>query len=240
MGQSLELTGVSCPTEHFCVAVGGPDVSIYQSGSWGSLDAIDSGGSLTGVSCASVDDCVAVDSSGNAISFNGSEWSANEVSGGSPLEGISCPTTSFCATFDEKGSLDLLQDGRLSDSTHVTGIDHVTSLSCVGPGFCVAVTVGGHSTTFDGVTWSHSQSINPRISPNGDFWTTVECTSTVNCTSLTSLGWIYAFNGSTWDSSPMMLPGITKSYEDVPIGASCPTPRRCFFAQNQFDFQPSD
>ena len=115
------LSGVSCPSSGFCVAVGAAQTSgtggatlvdLWNGTTWTlttGFGVTADGDTLSGVSCASTVDCIAVGGamtgsvSGEGLvgSFNGTTWTAAAVpsAGGSTddtLMGVSCVSTSDC------------------------------------------------------------------------------------------------------------------------------------------------
>jgi hypothetical protein len=68
------LTGVSCPTVTYCVAVDSIGrVFTFNGTKWSSGLLIDNGHALTDVSCPTVTYCVAVDRQGNAFVMGSSK-----------------------------------------------------------------------------------------------------------------------------------------------------------------------
>jgi hypothetical protein len=103
------VTGISCTSSTFCVAVdSGGNAAVY-SGAWSSFSAVaGSGNDFTSVSCASPTLCVAVGTApvnshfdqDLAVVYDGNTWSPNEsvsVSASEILTSVSCaPGTTFC------------------------------------------------------------------------------------------------------------------------------------------------
>lgn len=125
-GGQYGLTGVSCPTTAYCVAVGTYEntasfpqgmLLTWSGGSWTVAEAPVPGNAapdssaLYAVSCASASSCTAVgsysDTSGTihymVVTFSGGSWTPQEApasppSGGPPqINAMSCPSASFCA-----------------------------------------------------------------------------------------------------------------------------------------------
>jgi hypothetical protein len=111
---STLLTGVSCPSASFCVALDGTthpgnggNRYIWNGSAWSAPAMIDSPCVLTGtctlggISCPNASFCVAVDSAGYALIYDGSTWSYSQIdNSGTALTGVSCPSTSFCVAVD--------------------------------------------------------------------------------------------------------------------------------------------
>ena len=108
-----DLTGVSCPTPNFCMAVGyfedenetQPLAQRFNGTRWVNANArilSDSNGQLQSVSCTSSSFCMAVgDGSNSAIAqeWNGHSWSAvgtDSHASDSTLDGVSCPADNIC------------------------------------------------------------------------------------------------------------------------------------------------
>jgi uncharacterized protein YjbI with pentapeptide repeats len=116
--EAAALTGVSCTSPTFCVAVGkaftggNPDdtsgqvIEVFNGSSWSvmanpTFPAGDTPG-LFSVSCASTTMCAAVGVLQDNVTpvielYDGSTWSVSTVSGEANLSSVSCPTATFCA-----------------------------------------------------------------------------------------------------------------------------------------------
>jgi hypothetical protein len=104
------VSGVSCPTTTFCMAVdGGGNAATYNGKGWSSFEPVaDSGDSFSSVSCSSPTFCAVVgtDPGGTnratalAIFYDNGSWSSNTtatVAPGEALTGVSCAKNStFC------------------------------------------------------------------------------------------------------------------------------------------------
>ena len=133
------VTGVSCPSASYCVAVGN---YLDSSGNWDGLlltwsdgawtaaeaplpDGAPSGGTyLYGVSCASASYCVAVGTYGGnqgglLLTWSGGAWTASEA----PLPqgagyygllyGVSCPSASYCVAVGQSNNPSNGEEGLL-------------------------------------------------------------------------------------------------------------------------------
>ena len=152
-------SAVSCATSSFCVAVdtSGNEVT-YNSGTWSSLHAIDSGQQLMGVSCVSSSFCQALDESGNALLYNGSTWSSTSTG---LLLGwaVSCHTSAFCAAVSIAGYAATYKPTTINDvlTWDVSGsvpqlLDDSTNYYLYGPGISAApieqITFTGSTPTY--------------------------------------------------------------------------------------------
>jgi hypothetical protein len=95
------LTGISCPTAAFCMAVDSSgNVYTYSGGKWSGARPVASGNDLTGVSCASARFCAAITDGDTAYIDNDGTWSSQSLVGadGNPanLTAVSCPSAGRC------------------------------------------------------------------------------------------------------------------------------------------------
>jgi hypothetical protein len=155
------LTGISCPSTTFCVAVDAAgNAAVDDAGVWSTFTAVAGpGNDFTSVSCASRSLCVAVGSTQSpdydddlAVIYNDGSWSSNtsvSVVPGETLTSVSCaPNTDFCMavgwgfggpgdamvseTYDGDGWT-AYDDG----SGYGSSGDQLTTVSCASPTFCV-------------------------------------------------------------------------------------------------------
>ena len=156
-----QLQGVSCPSDHFCVAVDdqGQAMTLLDQSATGSQfplitdgppSQVDGDNIIHAVSCPSLTLCVAVDDGGHAListNPNQNQWRVTSVNGGSALNGVSCPSTTLCVAAGDDGRLVALENpatnltaiGGTYDSGHV-----LSAISCT-PDLCVAVDDGGRT-----------------------------------------------------------------------------------------------
>ena len=159
--QVNSLTGVSCVSTSFCVAVGsynnGQGVPQNLLLTWnGSTWALDSAASLStstsnsnslnGVSCVSTSFCVAAGSyyNGNAtqnllVAWNGSAWTldsaaslSTSVSNSNSLSGVSCASTIFCVAVGSYHNSIAIQNLLLTWNGSAWSLDASASLSTSG------------------------------------------------------------------------------------------------------------
>ena len=110
------LTGVSCPTPKWCVAVGyGPGsrsaklfTERWNGKSWAAQRTPPGDFGQSAVSCTSTRACTSV--GGNPGRWNGSQWSVQHLSSGNAIHpsmlGVSCPSLNMCmaAGYDDTGA----------------------------------------------------------------------------------------------------------------------------------------
>lgn len=158
------LSGVSCLSPTFCVAVGAPHLAEIWNGTTWTLENTGSDGQLDAVSCTSRTSCVGVGATDGEIpatlaeSWDGSTWKVqrtptpfNYVAG---LSGVSCTTTTACTAVGSFGEQLIDRwDGsawrsQRSPSTPggPNGFSALTSVSCTSNTTCIAV---GESTVND-------------------------------------------------------------------------------------------
>ena len=167
------ITGLSCPTTHFCAAVdqSGGFISSTQptrgARYWSHPVKIDAnaavGGGLAGfsaISCPAANLCVAVDDSEPANVFVSSDptggrtaWHSVALAG--PATSVDCPSTKVCVvagsqryvSTDPTSTTSYKASGALSDAAYA-------AVDCVGVRLCVAVGFGNTSPGFASATRS--------------------------------------------------------------------------------------
>ncbi len=158
------LTGVSCASTTFCVAVDNGvngtanegDAYIWNGTTWSAPNPIDfsnnTGWQLAAVSCTSSSFCMAVDNNGQALTYNGSTWSSPQliVSDQSPLDAVSCSSTTLCAVGVNAANSDPMLGAvvtytngtwgtpQVIDTASSAGDRDFVSVSCPTTSFCVA------------------------------------------------------------------------------------------------------
>ena len=210
------ITGISCPTTTWCMAVDDAgNVMHYSSGAWSKPLLVDPGskavgdvgdGSWYGVSCPSVGWCMAVSyDDGYSIYSNGS-WSRPKVSGGSGAgTGVSCTSKSFCAVAELHEGASFYIAGRWTNTENdLSGLQSSTPISCAGakvaPVFCMEVDNDGeYSDTTDDVNWSHVHRIDRQA---GTDTASVSCLAADFCVAgfeqdNRPAGW----NGTSWTAA---------------------------------------
>src|SRR5580700_11671492 len=105
------LSGASCASSSFCVAIDAAGNAFVYTGTWSTATNIDStipAGNdseinLQSVSCASASFCVVGDSKANVMIYNGSSWSqpqSIDPNTGAGFFSVSCATATFCMAVD--------------------------------------------------------------------------------------------------------------------------------------------
>jgi hypothetical protein len=205
------LSGLSCPSATFCLALGEPGALRWDGQHWapapapGHPDPLISG--MQQLSCTSASFCLAVGMSGGNKGqakysiWNGSSWT--------PIASAAIPAGS-----------------RL---TALTGV------SCISPKFCVAAGVSdpvkgrtrGLIEIWNGTKWVFG---TPRPLVNLNFsGTDVSCATPSAC----MVSWGDSFeaiarwwNGKTWTGAPYPGPGKPKDNRSI-LGVSCPSATSC-------------
>jgi hypothetical protein len=217
--QMNQMTGVSCLSSTFCMAVGGYYVGDNQSTemqrwngtSWGIVASPNKTGTtvagdyLNGISCVSTSFCMAVgfyqQSGGRSDEslierWNGTKWSIvpspNVASVSNDLDAVSCYSTTFCMA---------------------------VGATLKGTSFLAQTT----AQKWNGSTWSLLQPKNTSTSFNNHLWG-VSCSKASFCmavgyydTATTELGLTERSNGSAWAivTSPKHSGGPTKAVDDL-------------------------
>jgi hypothetical protein len=155
------LSGISCPSTTFCVAVDSAgNAAIDKAGTWSTFAPVDGpGNSFTAVSCASVTFCVAVGTAPPsdeydqdlAVIYNHGVWSFNASVSVAPVENLTsvtcAPNTEFCT---------------------------VVGWAPTSPGLTMV------SETYHGRKWTASDD-GMGYGSSGDMLTTVSCASRTFC-----------------------------------------------------------
>ena len=111
ISQSYDYTGLACPTESLCVAVGGDSVAVSTNptvaSSW-TVSHIAAKG-IEQVACPSASLCVVTTNSGGVVTSadptgGASAWTLTQV-GPENLTGIACGSPSLCVTGDATGHI---------------------------------------------------------------------------------------------------------------------------------------
>jgi hypothetical protein len=96
-----EMTGISCTSPSFCMAVDDANAYVYAAGTWSKSYSLPDG-NQTDVSCASPSFCGVADGLGEFID-SGGRWTNSSGSSESVSSSISCPSTSFCVGVSMQG-----------------------------------------------------------------------------------------------------------------------------------------
>jgi hypothetical protein len=212
------LSGISCPSATFCLALGDPGALRWNGQRWatapapGHPDPLTSG--MQELSCTSQSFCLAVGMSAGSrgraqyATWNGSTWS--------PIAAAPAPAGSTLSA--------------------------LTAVDCTAPGFCVAAGVflktptgraRGLIETWNGTKWTLA-SPQPLVDLTFE-GTDVSCATRSAC----MVNWGSAFeaiarwfNGTTWTVAPYPGPGKPKDNRSV-LGVSCPSATSCFAVGTQ-------
>jgi len=211
---SRGLSGISCPTTSFCVAVDAGGYALkYNGSSWSSFGDIDAGRVLNNISCISSVFCMAIDDSGYAVKYNGSSWTISHIDGSQQLLSISCFSTTFCVAGDGAGH-ELTYNGTNWPKTTLESGNSVQGVSCTSTTFCMAIDGSGHAFKYNGLSWSAATTIDTRPT------TAISCASTF-CAVVDFDGYAVTYNGSAW-SSPHDIDGT-----HILISVSCTSSAFC-------------
>jgi uncharacterized Fe-S cluster protein YjdI len=155
------LTGISCPTTTFCVAVDSAgNAAIDTSGTWSLFTPVaGAGNEFLSVSCGSTTFCVAVGATPDnpdfetdlAVIYSNGVWSSNTSKSVAPeemLESVSCaPGTEFCVAVgwaeSSPGNTEVSQTYNGQTWTVSSGMgyggegDQLLTASCASTTFCV-------------------------------------------------------------------------------------------------------
>jgi hypothetical protein len=224
-----ELYGVACTSASWCVAVGttlyqrhnDPLVEVFDGSAWSIVPSPDVQGYdyLTGVSCVNSDNCMAVGySAGNVVStltelWNGSAWSIvpspNAGTNQNFLEGVDCTSMTNCVAVGSYAStattyplIEAWNGSAWSITDDGTGPanDELSSVSCVGADFCMAVGSG------DGVKWNGTD-WSVIGTAGGSKTASVSCTSSSSCEAVFGTG-AASFDGTRWSSQSTPEAGV--------------------------------
>jgi hypothetical protein len=194
------LTGVSCPSVSFCIAVDDLGNVLTATAPTGGQNAwtvasIDGTTGFSGVSCPSPVLCVASDSQGDVITSNdpaggAGAWTAANVDPGHDLTGVSCPSASLCAAVDTQGNVvtstaPASGAGAWTAASIDPGQD-LTGVSCPSASLCVAVDNAGRIITATNPTagttaWTSSQIAGTPAGSGPPSFVGVSCPSVSLC-----------------------------------------------------------
>jgi hypothetical protein len=203
------LTGVSCVSTTFCVALGnsfgtGTFAERWDGTSW-HVQNLPHNVGLGSVSCASAAFCEVVGGGGGDV-WNGSSWSAQTIPGpanatSASLSGVSCVTAAFCEAVgkytDSSGntfSLGVTWNGTswalqatpnpaTATVTSLSQVSCVTAAACETAGYFQLTSNSGQlalAESWNGSSWQIQHAVSPRGAvPNN--LNAVSCTSAVFC-----------------------------------------------------------
>lgn len=208
IGWADDVTGLSCPTTSWCMAVdsGGNAVS-YDGSDWSSPVSVTSL-ELLGVSCSSSSFCAAVDGAGDLLTYNDGTWTTETgllsgfSFGGDP---VSCPSSSFCvAVF---GSRVAYYNGSSWSATTIDSTDaDLSGVSCLSETECIAVDSSGEAFSYNGSSWSE-KTIDSHASSAAINLEQVSCLSATTCVAVGYDGYAEVLSGTTWSSPASVANG---------------------------------
>ncbi|HVB92354.1 MAG TPA: hypothetical protein VND70_09685 [Acidimicrobiales bacterium] len=244
------LAGISCPTDGWCMAIGGGDVYNYASSAWSAGTDIDPGtnGGLHGVSCVSTTWCMVVGSGGFSI-WNGSAWSPivqppNTV--GNVGNAVACtaasPTWCMVEAFSGSDTLVIYDGGQwsapASNNNAFLG-QGSTPLSCTfagGANTCLYTpNNAGYQVSNNQGQLEPAGTMPGFTSPNVD---SVSCTSAEFCVAIDSNNTLDdVWNGQAWTSSSPFA--STTALNPGLYGISC-VPSQCVAVDTTNYYTSSD
>jgi hypothetical protein len=215
--EAAPLNSVSCSSIDFCVAVGVTgQAEVYQAGSWGrphrvdarsaNQRATDSGPTGLGVvACASSSLCMSGDALGHALEFNGQSWDAPS----------------------------LIAPPHVAHREQAYGTADIGAMACATAVSCVASTVAGQMSIFNGRSWSQSSNLEPVPSTAAagkavPLVAAISCPSPNFCVAVDPFGDAFTYDGATW-SAPDKLDPLSSAFGSG-LGltsVSCPTRSFC-------------
>ncbi len=245
-GNGGSMTGVSCTSSTFCVAVDNAGYGlIYNGTTWSAPVLLDAAGpGLRGgsfamkVSCPAQGFCVVVDTAGNAYIYRSGAWGAGQDIDSSTshnvVNSVSCATTTFCVAVDDDGNV-LYYNGAgwgapqfIDDGVGpgiVGNIQTILSVSCPSVTFCMAGDATGGALAYNGSNWNTSYFVLTDYTPFGD----ISCVSSTFCMAGASVasaspffGDVLNFNGSTWSAFK-----LAKTNTSDIVSVACATTTLC-------------
>jgi hypothetical protein len=237
------ITGISCPTATFCMAVDDAGNAIsYANGTWSAPQVVDTGaahgdpgeGAFDGVACPTTTFCLAVSYLDGAATYSDGVWSATAFPAGIPnpdFSGVSCLVADDCYVSDlhGDGSYTDHSGSWQTDSFPVTSgtMQGSTPVSCSGPisstPICMFVdSDNDYSVEAEGpFIQVENADIDPAAGAAGAFDLGVSCTGRDFCVAAhSSLGYAEVWNGSTWSSDGNIDPVSDSGIEGVGCAAT--------------------
>jgi hypothetical protein len=247
-GGSMSLTGVSCVSARFCMAVGDRSgttagTEVWNGTGW-ALRRVP-GAPLTSVSCTSARFCMAAGGDGHVDTWNGTSWSSSATgSGFTSLTSLFCASPTACEAIGSGPSGD--QAERWNGASWRAQITPtpvggsalaLRAVSCPRTRYCEAVgSYFGPSTQltvaedWNGRTWTVQPTPNP-ANPSNISLAGVSCLSPTSCAAVGTNSSILAFtlaevwNGKDW--SLRSTPSIIFAGQNALNGVSCGSGAGC-------------
>lgn len=196
------VTSVSCPTTAFCAATTSTGVVYFYNGShWTVPAGNDIGIPLVSVSCTSPTFCMVADGSDSPYGSGTWVWNGKGWTGSLPgiyLTSVSCTSPIFCVAVGNLNPGVYASTWNGISWTSATEIDSpygASQVSCASTQFCAVVDDSGDALTYDGLSWSAPDPIDPGvISPLA----TVSCPTATFCTAMDGFGQAFTWTGSSW------------------------------------------
>jgi len=255
------MSGVSCPSESLCVAVGTAGVGtgapagivVFSQAptgdlaKWHVVTLPPPGGeaaafNLSAISCASQNFCVAISDKGfiyvsTEPTGAGAAWSPTVIKEGFGIFDVSCPSASFCAAVGGKGGKVFTSTDPISGSWQITqlaGSPNLRGVSCGTPSLCVAI--GGEGRIFVSTDPTGGASTWAEAgTPGGPVGLQgVSCVSTLLCAAGNVSGNVLTStdpSGGAASSWSEANGGTSMRITDV----SCPTASRCVAVDDNGD-----
>jgi hypothetical protein len=207
-----DLSGVSCTSSSFCVAVDSYGHALtYNGARWTKRVAVvPSPYHLWDVSCSSPSFCLAGSDDGAAI-YDGTTWSIAPSPPG--LVGVACQSSSFCVGLVARGAA--IYNGVTWSKPVRIDTDPrrfvVDSISCGSVSFCVATEGSSFApgapivaTIYGGTSWSKPKVIDARP---GLLSASVSCPSRSFCLAVDDEANAMKYNGRTWSAPTKVASG---------------------------------
>jgi hypothetical protein len=217
---------------------------VWNGTSWQIEDAAQPNGATTNVldavSCASATFCEAVgwrfdvteDQTGLAEVWNGTRWRFQRVPRPAEfdglrlvLNGVSCVSARFCEAVGDSFSQSnaLRWNGKTWTAQIVPHPDHLASVSCTSPTFCVAVGQGG-AVMWDGHAWSNLPS-DITFAYNSVSCVSIHFCEATGYPTTGSRSYAEIWNGTSWARQATPVP--TGAANLVLGSISCTAARSC-------------
>lgn len=237
IGPGANLSGISCVSATFCLAVGGTSAFVFNGTTWTATPPSPDASALYSVSCVLDTFCMALGVTNSSVVttvFNGSTWDPPTILDDGTVvnpEAVSCSSTSFCAavgvgTGNQHDSVAYTYNGGTWSSASVLGYSiQLVSVSCPADGSCLAIG-SGEAYQYQGGGWRNG------VSTGLDFGS-VACSSSRNClavgnaTSGESGGGFNTFENGSW--STVQIIGL----KEGPASVSCVTSSWCMGVGDQ-------
>jgi hypothetical protein len=218
------LTGISCPTAAFCMAVdSGGKVLTYSGGTWSGPRPVASGNYLAGVSCASASFCAAITDGATAYVDNHGAWSSQSLAGadGNPanLTAVSCPAVGRCVATGDLDAYTYSSGSGWAQGVVVQDNFALTAISCASAAFCLAADNDGNVYAYSGGHWTGAKAIDA-----GSDLTSVSCPTAAFCAVTSAGATAYIDSHGAW--SARNLVGADGNPANL-TAVSCPAAGLC-------------